>query len=262
MTAPAASDGELRSARQTGVVRILGVPFRDFSHDEALAHVRTLLCDGASHHIVLANAHTLNAAASDPAYRAILEHASLVLRDGVGVELASLVAGRRLATNFVGTDFVPAILGAVEDLEPRVALFGAAPGVAEAAAARFRARFPRLRMVGVEHGYADGDRAAERLRSAAPALLLVALGNPLQERWIARHLPLFGPCVSIGVGALFDYVAGRTPRAPRWVRDLRGEWIFRLVVEPRRLARRYLIGNPLFLFRVAAHAREWPRRRA
>jgi exopolysaccharide biosynthesis WecB/TagA/CpsF family protein len=258
MTANARS----RPVSPSDVVPIFGIPFRDFSRDDAIAHVRSLLCDGGSHHVVLANAHTLNAAAGDPDYRAILAGASLVLRDGVGVELASLVAGRRLVTNFVGTDFVPTLLGAVQDLEPRVALFGAAPGVAAAAAGRFRAWFPGLRIVAVEHGYGDAERAAERVRSAAAALLLVALGNPLQERWIARHLPSLAPCVAIGVGALFDYVAGRTRRAPRWVRDIRAEWIFRLVVEPRRLARRYLIGNPLFLWRVAAHARALPRSRA
>jgi exopolysaccharide biosynthesis WecB/TagA/CpsF family protein len=243
------------------VVRIFGIPFRDLSRDVAMARVRAMLCDGCSHHVVLANAHTLNAAASDPDYRAILVGADLVLRDGVGVELASVVAGHRLVTNFVGTDFVPSLLGAVQDLQPRVALFGAAPGVAEVAADRFRARFPRLRIVRVEHGYGAAERAAERLRRAAPALLLVALGNPLQERWIARHLPSFPRCVAIGVGALLDYVAGRTRRAPRWVRDMRAEWIYRLAVEPRRLARRYLVGNPLFLWRVAADARALPRSR-
>jgi exopolysaccharide biosynthesis WecB/TagA/CpsF family protein len=260
MTVLRATDGRDRAA-SADVVSIFGIPFRDLSRDEAIAHLRALVQDGGRHHVVLANAHTLNAAASDPAYRAIVANASLVLRDGVGVELASLVAGRRLATNFVGTDFVPAVLDALQDVVPRVALFGAAPGVATAAAACWGARFPRLPVTAVEHGYGDGERAAERLRRAAPALLLVALGNPLQERWIARHLPTFEPCVAMGVGALFDYVAGRTPRAPRWMRDLRSEWIFRLVVEPRRLARRYLVGNPMFLWRVAAHARDATRSR-
>jgi exopolysaccharide biosynthesis WecB/TagA/CpsF family protein len=81
-------------------------------------------------------------------------------------------------------------------------------------------------------------------------VLLVALGNPLQEQWIDEHLIQLGVPVSIGVGALFDYLAGRVPRAPRWMLRMRAEWLFRLLVEPRRLWRRYVMGNPGFVWRV------------
>jgi exopolysaccharide biosynthesis WecB/TagA/CpsF family protein len=102
----------------------------------------------------------------------------------------------------------------------------------------------------VVDGYVDPYTVAERVRAARPDVLLVALGNPLQECWIDANLAQLDARVAIGVGALFDYLAGRVVRAPRWVRALRGEWLFRLLVEPRRLWRRYVLGNPQFLWRV------------
>jgi exopolysaccharide biosynthesis WecB/TagA/CpsF family protein len=106
-----------------------------------------------------------------------------------------------------------------------------------------------MRLVGVENGFGDRVAAAARIRAACPDVLLVALGNPLQEFWIAEHLRALDARVAIGVGALFDYLAGRVRRAPRWVRALRSEWVFRMLMEPRRLAQRYLVGNPVFLWR-------------
>jgi exopolysaccharide biosynthesis WecB/TagA/CpsF family protein len=229
---------------------ISGVPFAPLSRDEAVAEIRAMLRSGRHHHIVLANAHTVNCGAADPAYRRILQHAALVLRDGVGVEIASALAGHRLRHNFVGTDFVPYLLDAVADCVRGVFLFGAGPGVAAAAAAALVARSPAIRIAGVAHGYEPSAEVVARIRAARPDIVLVALGNPLQERWIAEHLDALEVPVAIGVGALFDYLAGRVRRAPAWLRRLRGEWLFRIAVEPRRLWRRYIIGNAAFVWRV------------
>jgi exopolysaccharide biosynthesis WecB/TagA/CpsF family protein len=240
-------------------VRVLGVPFWNLSFAEAVRAVRGMLDDGRTHQVVLANAQTLNLAHERPAYRRLLAEASLVLRDGVGVELAALLHGRRLAHNFVGTDFVPDLLGALADVEPRVFLYGAAPGVAVEAGRALERRHRAVRVVGTAAGYGNGTDVLARIQESAPDILLVALGNPRQEEWIAAHLAELPPGVAIGVGALFDYLAGRVPRAPRWMLALRLEWVFRLAVEPRRLWRRYVVGNPKFLWRVL---REWARRPA
>ena len=247
---PAAAKGDARAAARGGI-SILGVPFSALSFDETVERIRVMLHDGVPHQVVIANAHTLNLAHQDAAYRYILEHASLVLRDGIGVELASIMRGRRLRHNFVGTDFVPHLLDRLATPAVRVFLYGAAAGVADAAATVLRARHPGIRVVGVQDGYHPGSGTVAQIRAARPDVLLVALGNPLQERWIADHLDALGVPVAIGVGALFDYLAGRVPRAPGWMRRLRSEWLFRLLVEPRRLWRRYLIGNAQFLWRVA-----------
>ncbi len=236
------------------VVEVLGVPFASVSFADAAVLIRGLLASGEGRRVVLANAHTLNLAWESHAYRETLRRADLVLRDGIGVEIASMLAGRRLAHNFVGTDFVPRLLAALGDLEPRVFLYGAAPGVAERAAETLAGRCPRVRIVGVADGYGARDVVALRIAQLRPDVLLVALGNPLQEQWIEANLERVHARVAIGVGALFDYLAGRVRRAPRWVLALRSEWLFRLLTEPRRLARRYLIGNVQFLWRVARSA--------
>lgn len=234
------------------VVHVLGVPFSTVSFEGAVASIREMVSGGGAHQVVIANAHTLNLACRDPKYHRILRDASLVLRDGVGVELAALLQRRRLPYNFVGTDFIPRLLEDLSDLRPSVFLYGAAPGVADAAGHVLTSRCPGIRVVGSEHGFGDGDAAARRVAASGADVTLVALGNPLQEEWIAAHLPRLRTRVAIGVGALFDYLAGRVPRAPRWVLALRAEWVFRLVIEPRRLWRRYLVGNFEFLWRVAA----------
>jgi exopolysaccharide biosynthesis WecB/TagA/CpsF family protein len=235
-------------------VRILGVPFAPLTVDEAISRARAML-QGGSHQIVIANAHTLNLAYLDAAYLDVLRHASLVLRDGVGIEIASRLLRRRLRYNFVGTDFVPLLLRMVAAPRLRVFLFGAAPGVAVAAGDALKRSSPAIEIVGTENGYVDFDDVAERVQSSRPDILLVALGNPLQERWIAANLSRLDVRVAIGVGALFDFLAGRVPRAPQWIRTLRCEWLYRFCLEPGRLWRRYLIGNVQFLWRVTRAGR-------
>jgi exopolysaccharide biosynthesis WecB/TagA/CpsF family protein len=231
-------------------VVVLGIPFAPLTFEAAVARIEDMIASRQSHQIVLANAHTLNLAGRDPAYHAILRDASLVLRDGIGIELAALLARKRLPHNFVGTDFVPDALAALASRRPSVFLYGAAPGVATRAASVLGDRAGGIRIVGTEHGYGDPQAAVERVAAVRPDVLLVARGNPLQEQWIASNLPHLETRVAIGVGALFDYLAGGVRRAPRLVRALRSEWMFRLLVEPRRLWRRYLLGNAEFLWRV------------
>lgn len=236
--------------RQPDEVSILGVSFQPLPPEQAVAAIRAMIASRGTHQVVLANAHTLNMAHQDPAYRQILQQASLRLRDGVGVELAAKLMGRRLPHNFVGTDFVPYLLSQLGSEGVRIFLYGAQPGVAAAAAEVLARGCPGTQIVGVEHGYVDTETVVRRVRGTAPDLLLVALGNPLQEEFIAAHLPRLNVRVAIGVGALFDFLAGRVRRAPEWVRRMRAEWIFRLCVEPGRLWRRYIMGNPKFIWRV------------
>lgn len=247
--APVRVDGPTPAADDVRVT-VLGVPFTVCSFERAVDRIGYVFAAGRPQHLVLANAHTLNLAYEDPAYRRILQTASLVLRDGAGVELAMRLAGQRAHHNFVGTDFVPHLLAALGQAQLRVFLFGAEPGVAEAAGRALAAQAPNVRVVGTAPGRGAFARVVQLVRAARPHVLLVALGNPLQERWIHDNLTRLGVPVSIGVGALFDYLAGRVPRAPGWMQRLRAEWLFRLVVEPHRLWRRYLVGNPRFVWRV------------
>lgn len=247
------------SASGRDPIAILDVPFAPLRLGQAVARIRAMVQSGHPHQVVLANAHTLNCAHRDPDYRRVLQRAALVLRDGVGVEVAGALTGERMEYNFVGTDFVPRLLERLAEPEVRVFLFGAASGVAAAAAAAFRRRDPGIEIVGVAPGDVRRPGLVAQIRAAEPDVLLVALGNPLQELWIAEHLEALDVPVALGVGALFDYLAGRVRRAPRWLRRLRGEWIFRMAIEPRRLWRRYLVGNPEFLWHVCSAALHRPR---
>ncbi len=233
------------------IVDVLGVPLAELSPSAAIAWAEAVVRGTSSHHLVLANAHTLNLAAGDPAYREILRGASLVLRDGVGVEIATLMLGHRLEFSFAGTDFVPSLLARIAKPRLRVFLFGGEPGVAAAAAVSLRRLSPAIDVVATEDGFGDSDAVVRRVQSSGADVLLVALGNPLQEQWIAAHLPDLNVHLAIGVGALLDFLSHRAKRAPRWIRRLRCEWLYRLSREPRRLWRRYLLGGPQFLWRVA-----------
>ena len=246
------------SVENENMVEVLGVPFHNMSYLEAAESVHKMILSKGAHQVVLANAHTLNLAYSNLEYQKCLQHATVVLRDGAGVKLASILAGHHLRCNFVGTDFIPRLLGELCTDNLGVFLFGAKPGVAQAAARQLQSRYPYLTIAGCEHGYLPREEwdstIVSRINGTRPHILLVALGNPLQEEWIAKNLSRLDIKVAIGVGALFDYLAGEVSRAPRWMRRIGLEWLYRLVVEPRRLWRRYLIGNCQFLYRVVLHS--------
>jgi exopolysaccharide biosynthesis WecB/TagA/CpsF family protein len=241
------------TAARVPTTRILGVPIARLDETAALAELSRLADEEAPAHVVHVNAHTLNLAHESPGYRAVLQRASLVLRDGVGVGLAAWLQGRPFPANLNGTDFTPLVLGLAAQRRWSVFLLGGQPGVADAAARQLRVQVPGLTIAGATHGYFPAHQAfavARDIRRSATDVLLVAMGNPAQEQWLDRYLLETGARLGIGVGAYFDFVAGRVPRAPSWMRRARLEWVYRLVQEPRRLAYRYLAGNPMFVRRV------------
>jgi alpha-1,3-mannosyltransferase len=199
--------------------------------------------------IVFANAHTLNLARANKNYHALLHHV-LVLNDGIGVNIASkLKYGRQFCENLNGTDLIPRYL-AESRIKLRVFLLGASPDVAEACFEQCQLLFPQHEWLGFNSGYissAQHHSICERIRDARPDVLLVAMGNPLQEFWIRQYGASTGAKLCIGVGALFGFLSGKVNRAPSWVRYLHCEWVYRLALEPRRMWRRYLIGNVMFL---------------
>ncbi|MEN9891629.1 MAG: hypothetical protein RLY78_1924 [Pseudomonadota bacterium] len=167
----------------------------------------------------------------------------IVANDGVAMDLAARwLCGGRFPSNLNGTDFTPYMLEHC-GRPMRLFLYGARPASIEGAARALQAMGHEV--VGQLDGYTvlpEGELIA-RLRAAEPDIVLVALGNPRQERWIIDHLDELPPAVYTAVGAYFDFLSGLAPRAPRLVRMLRLEWAFRLSLEPRRLLRRYTVGG-------------------
>ncbi|AZO22380.1 glycosyltransferase [Mesorhizobium sp. M1E.F.Ca.ET.045.02.1.1] len=232
--------------------RILGISVLAIRWDEAIALLSRLIAERRFTKVSFLNAHNANLAYSDPVFAEALDD-FLVLPDGVGVDIAAkLLYGAPFPDNLNGTDFIPAFLQA--STRPlTVALLGAKRVNAEAASVKLSALAVQHKFVVVHDGYfspAEEPTIVERIARLRPDVLLVAMGVPRQELWIARHIDARHCTLPIAVGALLDFLSGTVPRAPLWMRRLRLEWLFRLWIEPGRLWRRYVVGNPLFLWRV------------
>lgn len=229
---------------------LLGVEISVMSRNDAVKALDQAVAQNFKQRVAFANAHTLRLAARNPDLRKTLRR-FLVLNDGVGVDIASRMKfGKRFPANLNGTDFVPHYLTNTQH-RLRIFLLGARPEIVRSVAARFEALYPHHSIVGVRDGYfsqqTDIQRVREEIASSKADLLLVAMGNPLQEIWIDKHCHDLPVPLQLGVGALFDFASGRIGRAPAWVRRVRCEWMYRLVLEPRRLFYRYVIGNIVFL---------------
>lgn len=231
---------------------ILGVRVAVLDRMAAIRLIEARLIAGPFTRLAFLNAHCSNVAWRDGAYRAALGD-FLVLADGVGVDLASQVLhGAAFPDNLNGTDFIPDLLRAIAT-PLRVGLLGARRDHVDAAAAALAHMAPQHDILVVADGYftdADIPAIRDRIRSLRLDLLLVGMGVPRQELFIAGEVHDGHVRVAAGVGALFDFLSGVMPRAPDWMRRFRLEWLFRLWREPGRLWRRYLVGNPLFLARV------------
>ena len=262
------------------VVEILGVGLHRLSMGDLIREATQRARAGAKTTILYANVHTLNTAYSDPELRRILNQADLVYCDGAGVVLGARLLGHRLPGRMTGADWIDPLCEVCAKDETALYFLGGQPGVAARAAELLCSRYPGLRVVGTHHGYLHpssplvpspnfgggsgrGQRGEEgrggggisaaaiaAINAARPHILLVGMGTPTQEKWLAAHRHQLEVPVVWAVGALFDFVAGVQPRGPRWMLDHGLEWLCRLLSDPARLWRRYLIGNPLFILRV------------
>jgi N-acetylglucosaminyldiphosphoundecaprenol N-acetyl-beta-D-mannosaminyltransferase len=186
---------------------------------------------------------------TSPALRDAYQDAALVLADGAPVIWASRLLGRRLPERVAGSDLAPALFKRANatDRPLRVFLLGAAPGVADRAAANIVARWPKIEVVGTfspplgfEKDPAENQRIFDAVAAVEPDLLILGLGAPKQELWIHQNADKLRAKVALCVGATIDFLAGEKSRAPRWMRRLGLEWFHRLSSEPKRLAKRYL----------------------
>lgn len=216
---------------------ILGVAFDALTLDEAEERADALLCSGAGGYIVTANPEIVLRCREDAAYAAAVNGAKLVLADGVGDLCAARILGTPLPGRVTGADLVPRLLARLAERSGSVFLYGARPGVAERAAKSLQSACPGLRIAGTENGYISDETALlEALEREKPDLLLLGLGAPRQELWMAENRQRT-PAVMIGVGGLLDVFAGDIPRAPEAWQRLGLEWLYRLLREPRRFKR-------------------------
>jgi N-acetylglucosaminyldiphosphoundecaprenol N-acetyl-beta-D-mannosaminyltransferase len=226
-------------------VDILGVRVDDVTYAEALETLRRAIAERVPHVVTTPNPEFVMLARGDAGIAEVAREADLVVPDGTGVAVASAILGPAIP-RVPGRILVDALVPLLADRDASIFLLGAAPGVADRAADTLRLRVPGVRIAGCYAGDAsdNGDSAA-RVRTAAPAVLLVAFGMPKQELWIARNLDAL-PSVklAIGVGGVFDQLAGVRTVPPRVVHKVGLEWLWRLVREPWRWRRQRVL--PLF----------------
>ena len=236
-------------------VTLLGIPITNLSMSEAVDRIVTLALANDTTQVCFVNADCVNLAVRDAPYKITLQNAELVLADGIGVRLAGQLLNRHIRQNVNGTDLLPLLCSIAASKGLGIYLLGGHPGVAEAAAKWMQQRCPDLRISGTRNGYftaEDESAIVNDIRISGAHILLVALGAPKQEEWIADHKSSLNPGVCLGVGGLFDFYSGRIPRAPIWMREIGLEWFYRFLQEPGRMWRRYFLGNAIFLLRVLA----------
>ncbi len=239
-------------------IAILGVPFDNVTTGEALERIEQMIASRKPHYLATANVDFLVQAREDIELRRILFDADLVLCDGTPVLWASRWLGNQLAERVAGADIVPLLMQRAAEKKYRIFLLGASPESVAKAADRLREACPELILAGYYSPpfnkliEMDHDEIKRRVLAAKPDLLLVSLGCPKQEKWIAMHYRSLGVPVSAGVGATIDFLAGQVRRAPTWMRRRGLEWVFRLIQEPRRLFRRYMKDLWVFSWSIAA----------
>ena len=199
----------------------------------------------------------MNLSCDLPRFRAFLNSADIVFCDGAGVILGARILGHPSSQRITYADWIWQLAKFAEPRDFTFFFLGARPGVADKAAARLRERFPNLRIVGTHHGYFDktpgspeNEAVIRKINAGKPNILIMGFGMPLQEHWLMENWDRIEANVALAGGAVLDYASGELRRAPRWMTDHGLEWLGRLLIEPRRLWRRYLIGNPLFLWRI------------
>jgi len=231
-------------------VAIKGVGFDPVTMAEAVGIGRELTGQPGGHYIVTPNPEIVWLARKMPELKDALNGADLVIPDGIGIIYAARILGTPLKERVPGIELTEALLADAAERALPVYLLGAKPGVAERAAGRLRERYPGLSVVGCGDGYFKEDGPVlERIRASGARIVLVCLGFPRQELWMAQHRGDVGQALMLGVGGSMDVFAGDVQRAPQaWCR-LGLEWLYRLIRQPSRIRR--MIKLPVFLISVA-----------
>jgi N-acetylglucosaminyldiphosphoundecaprenol N-acetyl-beta-D-mannosaminyltransferase len=201
------------------------------------------------------NINAVNIARADERFRRFLNKAHVVYCDGEGVRLGGKILGYHLPPRVVLTYWIWDLCEFCQSRDYSLFFLGATEQYVREAVDRVRERFPRLRIAGYHHGYfakqgPESDAVVEMINRARPDILIVGFGMPLQEFWIEDHLDRLNARVILPAGSMIDYTAGRKGLAPKWMADHGMEWLYRFFQEPRRLWKRYLIGNPSFMIHV------------
>lgn len=239
-------------------IKVLGTSLTLCTKEQLLEAMGDMVESGRKGMVLSGNVHSFNIAYRHYWFRDLFNQADIVRLDGAGLALAAKMLGHQNVPNRITwADFTWDLAAYSERHGFNLFLLGGQPGIAEGAASCLVDRFPHLRNVGAYHGYFDktaghpeNEEVIQMISAAKPSILIIGFGMPVQEKWLMENWGRIDANVVLTGGAVFDYITGTLRRGPRWMTDHGLEWLARLVIEPRRLWRRYLIGNPVFLWRV------------
>lgn len=243
------------SAAAPQASRLFGAPLHLLSMDQTVERCRALIEAGIPTQHVVINAGKAVMMQDNPQLREIVANCGLVNADGQSVVWAARMLGIPVPERVTGIDLMGRLLALAEERGYPVYFLGATQEVLDVFLAEVARRHPRIRVAGARNGYFkdDAEVAAQVAKSGA-RILMVGMSTPRKEFFLAEQLPVMGPVFAMGVGGSFDIWAGKTKRAPAWMQRAGLEWFYRLVQEPRRMWKRYLVGNTRFLVLVG---REW-----
>jgi len=256
--------GDAGSARKS---RLFGLAIDNTRLGLASRELAQAARDRRTLRVVFVNAHAINTTFTDADFKATVSTADRIYADGSGMAIAARMCGTPLIDNVNGTDLFPLLCRDAIAADAKIFLLGGKPGVAEKAAQTMTDFGMGAAIAGTHHGYfahgsAEEDRVIGLINASGAKIVLVAMGVPLQDQWAQRNASRLDARVIAGVGGLFDFFSGSISRSPKFMRTAGCEWVWRLALEPRRMGRRYLIGNAVFLMhaaREAAQLRGWLR---
>ena len=250
-------EASLPAGREVGSagasVDILGVPVHNLDRTGLNREFERLIREGKRGWVSYVTVHAVNIAQQLPWFREYLASSLVAYCDGEGVRLGSRILRQPLPERVALTYWIYDVCEIVQRNNARIYLLGATDEILSEAVNVLRTLCPRLNIVGTHHGYFDpsqDSKVVDLVNRSAADVLIVGMGMPKQESWIAKNAPRLTTRLIMNSGSCFDFVSGRKPRCPDWMGRMGLEWLFRLMLEPRRLWKRYLIGNPLFVARI------------
>ena len=236
------------------VIPILNSKYDNITFNFAIKEALSLMAKKEKANVFFLNADCLYKAQKDDEYRENLNSANLILPDGIGLRVATSLLGGRMKENCNGSDFLPSFMTEAGKKRFKMFFLGAKKEVAAKAAENVRSKLPEIQVTGTHPGYfSDDEEVINIINKSGADILFVGMGVPLQEKWICRNRNRLNPKLCFAVGALFDYLSGHIKRAPKIVRFFYMEWVWRLIMEPRRLWKRYLVDDMKFFLLVFKH---------
>ena len=238
-------------------IKLFGIDIDNISNEETISEIELLIEKEKPSLVVTPNVHHINILQKDDEFKKIYRQASMVLPDSTPLIWASKLLGMPLKEKVTGSDLLPSFCKIAARKRYELFFLGSGPSIAKKAANILTNKNPGLKIVGTyspsfgfENDEDENRKIVAMIKKCTPDVLFVGLGPPKQEKWIWKYKDEINVPVSIAVGASFDFISGNVKRAPKWMQKIGLEWLFRLCQEPRRLWKRYLIGNTIFIWLV------------